>query len=87
MAGPIAAFGFRPRLPRAGEEVRVFDASTDPLSRGIAWRAWDFGDGATATGGAPVHCYERGGCYVVTLTLATVDGRSSSVQHAVLVGD
>jgi len=85
MAGPIVEFGFRPRLPRVGEEIRIFDASTDPMGRGIAWRAWDFGDGTTAVGGSPIHSYERRGCYVVTLTLATVDGRSSAAQHVVLV--
>jgi PKD domain-containing protein len=87
MAGPLGEFGFRPRLPRPGEEIRVFAASTAPLGRGIAWRAWDFGDGTSAVGGAPTHRHEKSGCYIVTRTLARPDGRSSSVQYAVLVDD
>jgi microbial collagenase len=55
--------------------VQLLDCSTDPEDVGVAWRAWDFGDGTTAVGFAPVHRYEEPGSYDVTLTLATFDGR------------
>jgi PKD repeat protein len=82
---PIADFTFRPRTPRVGQTVELFDASSDPDGVGVAWRAWDFGDGGTATGSSPTHRYARAGAFVVTLTLATFDGRLASSKHAVAV--
>lgn len=82
---PIAEFTIRPRAPRAGQTVELFDASSDPDGVGIAWRAWDFGDGGTATGASPTHRYAQAGAYVITLTLATFDGRLGSSKHAVAV--
>ena len=82
---PIAEFTIRPGAPRAGQTIELFDASSDPDGVGIAWRAWDFGDGVTATGASPTHRYARAGAFVITLTLATFDGRLASSEHAVAV--
>ena len=82
---PIAAFSFRPRAPRAGQTIEFFDLSSDPDGVGVAWRAWDFGDGGTATGSSPTHRYAQPGAFVITLTLATFDGRIASSKHAVAV--
>ncbi len=41
-------------------------ASYDPNGKGITW-AWDFGDGATATGATPSHVFADDGAYAVTL--------------------
>jgi PKD repeat protein len=57
------------------DAVQFVDCSHDPGARGIAWRAWDFGDGETSVGTSPSHRYERDGVYEVILTLATYDGR------------
>lgn len=84
---PIAEFRVRPRTPVLGQTVELFDASSDPDGVGVAWRAWDFGDGETATGASPTHRYARAGAYVITLTLATFDGRLASSKHAVAVRD
>jgi PKD repeat protein len=76
-AKPLARFTVRPSTPSVTDTVELLDSSTDPEHIGIAWRAWDFGDGETAVGPAPVHRYEAAGEYEITLTLATFDGRTS----------
>jgi len=73
--GPNVRFSVSPSEPSTASAVQLLDCSTDPGDIGIAWRAWDFGDGATAVGFAPVHRYREAGSYEVTLTLATFDGR------------
>jgi PKD repeat protein len=82
---PIAGFTFRPRQPRTGQTIELFDSSSDPHGVGVAWRAWDFGDGGTATGSSPTHRYTAPGTFVIALTLATFDGRLASSQQAVVV--
>jgi len=72
---PLARFNVSPIEPSTSDTVQLFDCSSDPRDIGIAWRAWDFGDGATSVGLAPVHRYSEAGEYEVTLTLATFDGR------------
>ena len=72
---PIPAFTAKPHSPTTAEAVQLIDCSTDPAKVGIAWRAWDFGDGGTSVGPSPVHRYAAVGDYTVTLTLATFDGR------------
>jgi len=69
---PIADFTYRPQTPRAGQTIKLFDSSSDP-------------DGVTATGASPTHRYARAGAFVITLTLATFDGRLASSEHAVAV--
>ncbi len=82
---PIADFTFSPSEPATAEAVQLLDCSSDPEEIGIAWRAWDFGDGGTSIGPSPVHRYVREGTYDVTLTLATFDGRVTSRTATVRV--
>jgi len=74
---PIANFTILPHQPSTADTIQLLDCSNDPRQVGIAWRAWDFGDGATSVGAAPVHRYPLEGAYEVTLTVATFDGRVS----------
>ena len=76
-AKPVARFTVRPSTPSITDTVELLDYSADPEHIGIAWRAWDFGDGVTSVGPAPVHRYGAAGEYEITLTLATFDGRTS----------
>jgi PKD repeat protein len=76
-AKPVVDFTVSPRNPSINDTVQLVDCSHDPGRVGIAWRAWDFGDGETSIGPTPVHRYETAGEYEVTLTLATFDGRVS----------
>jgi PKD repeat protein len=81
---PLARFTLTPDAPSTSDTIQLLDCSRDPGNVGIAWRAWDFGDGVTSVGPAPVHRYAHAGAYEITLTLATFDGRvsrrSSTVQ-------
>lgn len=45
--------------------------------------AWDFGDGATATGQSPAHTYTAAGSYTVSLTVT--DGTGSTSTHTMAV--
>ena len=81
----VVSFGISPEEPTTAEPVQLFDCSRDPKEVGIAWRAWDFGDDSTGVGSAPVHRYDEPGEYVITLTLATFDGRVGSADQHVTV--
>ena len=83
---PIARFSVSPTKPTTSDTVQLFDSSSDPREVGIAWRAWDFGDGATSVGLAPVHRYAQAGEYDVTLTLATFDGRVGIQSQRIAIG-
>ncbi len=72
---PVVKFTVSPRNPSTTDTIQLVDCSHDPGRVGIAWRAWDFGDGETSVGPTPVHRYSVAGDYDVTLTVATYDGR------------
>jgi PKD repeat protein len=84
-AKPIVRFVVRPRKPSLADSVELLDCSVDPGRVGIAWRAWDFGDGTTSVGPAPVHRYRAAGEYEITLTLATFDGRTSRRSSSIRI--
>ncbi|HEY0641393.1 MAG TPA: PKD domain-containing protein [Pseudonocardiaceae bacterium] len=67
------------------EPVRFFGSARDPLGRPIVAYDWDFGDGTTGTGPAPVHQYAADGDYRVTFTVRTDDGRTASATRTVPV--
>jgi len=83
LPGPVAEFTVSPLRPSISRPVQFVDCSHDPGERGIAWRAWDFGDGETSVGASPTHRYARDGSYEVTLTLATFDGRVARCSREV----
>jgi PKD repeat protein len=66
--------------------VQFVDRSHDPGGRGIAWRAWDFGDDASSVGAAASHRYAEAGTYEVTLTVATYDGRIGTESRSIEIG-
>jgi PKD repeat protein len=86
MSKPIARFAVSPDAPSMSDTIQLFDCSSDPELVGIAWRAWDFGDGATSVGLAPSHRYAAAGDYEVTLTLATFDGRVGQSSQRLSIG-
>jgi microbial collagenase len=83
---PVAKFAISPDEPSITDTIQLFDCSRDPINVGIAWRAWDFGDGSTSVGLAPAHRYADPGVYEVTLTLATFDGRVACDSRTVSIG-
>lgn len=84
-AAPVADFLFLPSDPSALESVQFSDTSYDPMQAGITAVAWDLGDGATAIGSSPAHRYVADGEYRARLTVATADGRTSSITRIVSV--
>jgi PKD repeat protein len=59
-------------------------ASSDPDGTVTSY-AWDFGDGATATGAQPAHTFATAGTYPVKLTVTDNLGGTGSVTHNVQV--
>ena len=82
---PVAAFYFYPGDPSIYDTVQFYDYSTDPGQQGFQSQAWDFGDGATATGCCPTHHYAADGDYTVHLAVTTTDGRTASTRDTVSV--
>jgi PKD repeat protein len=60
----------------------TFDASTS-TDNGPLTYAWDFGDGATATGVTASHSYAAGGSFTVTLTAADAFMAWATVQSTI----
>lgn len=84
-----ASFAFLPSAPVAGGPIG-FDASgsSDPNGGAvtITGYAWDFGDGSTGSGVAPIHAYASPGTYAVLLTVTNTLGLSSPpVMHSITV--
>ena len=74
---PAAAFGVVSTTPSTQRAV-VFDASASADPDGtITGYAWQFGDGAVATGLSPAHLYTVPGTYTVTLTVTDSSGQTS----------
>jgi PKD repeat protein len=82
---PVAYFYYYPNDPSGVDSVQFNDASQDSGQVGIQSQAWDFGDGATATGCCPRHGFAADGDYTVKLTVTTYDGRSASTSRVLTV--
>ena len=62
-----------------------FDGSGSTDDNGITSYAWNFGDGATASGATASHTYAAAGTYNVTLTVTDTGGQTGSSASAVAV--
>ncbi|HLF26956.1 MAG TPA: PKD domain-containing protein [Anaerolineae bacterium] len=80
-AGPDQAAG-------EGDAVTFAGAFTDAGTLDTHAIAWDFGDGATASGAlTPTHLYADDGVYTVTLTVSDDDGGAGSDALSVTIGN
>ncbi|MBF9336594.1 PKD domain-containing protein [Microbacterium lacticum] len=80
-ANPVAAF--TPTVNGLG--VSVDGAASSDSDGTIASYAWDFGDGATATGATASHTYTTGGTYQVILTVTDNKGATGTKTIPVTV--
>lgn len=78
-APPAAAF-----TSTVTDQSVLVDGSSSTDSDGtVAGYAWNFGDGATATGATATHVYDTAGDHTVTLTVTDDDGATGQVSHVV----
>jgi len=70
---PVAGFAATPLTGFAPLDVTF----TDQTSGSVDTRSWDFGDGGTSTGSAPVHTYATAGTYTVSLSVTGPGGSDS----------
>jgi PKD repeat protein len=81
---PQAKFTFTPENPKANEEVKFTDQSTDPDGQVVKWE-WDFGDGAKSTERNPTHKYAAKGKYTIKLTVTDNTGLTGSTTKVIPV--
>jgi len=82
---PVASFVVEPSEPAADEPIRLIDLSYDPAGDGIAFHAWDLGDGTTSVEPRPMHRYAQDGLYTVSLHVTSRDGRVGVTSTRVAV--
>lgn len=80
-AAPVAAFTTSGPL-KAGE-AQAFDAG-DSTGDGLVY-AWDFGDGATASGPQTTHAYSDADDYTVTLTITDDGNRTDTASRQLTI--
>ena len=81
---PEASFTWSPPEPDHVTDVTFSATASDPSYVGIESFGWDFGDGTTGAGETVWHRFAAG-TYPVTLTVETLDGRTTSVARDVTV--
>ncbi len=78
---PVASFTSRV----ANLDVAVDATASTDGDGAVAGYAWQFGDGATATGAAASHSYAASGDYTITLAVTDDDGATSITTSVVTV--
>jgi PKD repeat protein len=83
---PTANFTFSPGAPAPNQSV-FFNAAISTAAAGhtLTSFAWDFGDGATATGQSPSHSYSAAGTFTVTLTVTDDVGEIGVTSKTVAI--
>lgn len=86
-AAPIASFIASPSSGGTPLTVEFNAAGSHDPDGTIVSYVWNFGDGATATGGAPLHTYTAQGAYSAALTVTDNDGMTDTSTLAIVVID
>lgn len=80
---PAAAFSITPTEAVTDQEV-IFDASSSvDEESGIAYYAWDFGDGKEATGETVKHKFSKAGTYEVKLSVGNGFGLTANISKPI----
>lgn len=80
---PVASFTYE--IGCAGSPFVFRDRSTGPTNDPIVQFAWDFGDNGTSTIKNPTHVYATNGAYVVSLTVTSTAGCTSTFTDTITV--
>jgi len=84
---PPAAVMNGPYASNEGSSVALSSAgSSDPDGDALSF-AWDFGDGATASGAAVSHTWTQNGSYTVTLVATDILGLTSTVTTTATIAN
>lgn len=81
---PVARITVEPASGPAPLTVRVSGQASSAPAGTITSYAWQFGDGASASGGTAEHTYSAVGAFVITLTVTDDQGRSGSTTVSVV---
>ncbi len=84
---PVPSFSYSPSSPLTGQTVS-YDASSssDPDGTVVAY-AWNFGDGASASGATAQHSFAANGTFSVSLTVTDDSGSVATTSTTVRVGN
>lgn len=77
---PVADFSANPTSGAAPLAVQFLNQSTGATSL-----SWNFGDGATSTETNPVHVYQGGGTFTVSLTASNASGQNTRTRTEYIV--
>jgi len=81
---PVAGLVISPSSGAAPLTITASGSTSSDADGTIASYAWDFGDGATATGVEAQHTYVNPGEYTVTLTVRDDKGKQGTATGRVL---
>jgi gliding motility-associated-like protein len=77
---PAIVISASPLSACKGQPIQ-FSSTVTPNSSGTPVYSWDFGDGTTGTGTAPLHTYSTAGTYSVSLTVTNGAGCSNTASQ------
>ena len=74
-------------IPGSGTVGQAVSASVSPFDRwsAVSSTAWNFGDGATASGASVSHAYANPGTYTITVTSTDAVGNATSASGIVQI--